>query len=132
MNTGINGSAETAQAISGINIDIVADATVSYATYQNNVPLLRSLSLTNLSDQPLHEVEITVRCEPHFADAVRLKFERIDSQETRRIESLDLKFQHRYLADLNEAERGRILVQVSSSGTEVARADHSVDVLAYD
>lgn len=132
MNTDINGSAETAQAISGINIDIVADATVSYATYQNNVPLLRSLSLTNLSDQPLHEVEITVRCEPHFADAIRLKFERIDSQETRRIESLDLKFQHRYLADLNEAERGRILVQVSSSGTEVARADHSVDVLAYD
>ena len=115
-----------------IQIDIQADATVSYASYQNNVPLLRSLTLTNATDEPLRELEVVVRCEPDFAEAMRLQFERLDAKETRRIDALDLKFQHRYLAEMNEAERGRVIVQVNSAGAEVARTDHAVDVLAYD
>jgi len=130
MNSETTDKAEVAKA--GVGIEIVADTTVSYASYQNNVPLLRSLSLTNTTDQPLREVEVAVHCEPEFADAIRLKFERLDPQETRRIEALDLKFQHRYLTELNEAERGRIIVKINSAGTELTRADHAVDVLAYD
>ncbi len=126
------GSTEAPQSSAGIQVRILADSTVSYASYQNNVPLLRSLSVTNATDKPLHDVEITVRCEPEFSDAMRLQFERLESKETRRIDALDLKFRHQYLAELNEAERGRVIVQVNSAGTEAARADHAVDVLAYD
>ncbi len=126
------GITEPLQDVAKIRIEIISDNIVNYASYQNNVPLLRSLSITNTTEHPLREVEVAIRCEPEFADGIRLKFERLDPQETRRIEALDLKFQHRYLAELNEAERGRVVVQVNSAGTELARADHVVDVLAYD
>jgi hypothetical protein len=43
-----------------------------------------------------------------------------------------MKFQHRHLSELTEAERGRVVVEVSVAGTEVARIDHPPDVLAYD
>ena len=125
-------SEEPNQTAPKVQVTIQVDPTVNYASYQNNVPLVRSLTITNSTNEPLHSLEITVSCEPEFADAMRLQFERLDSQETRRIDALDLKFQHRYLAELNEAERGRVIVQVSSAGTELARADQAVDVLAYD
>lgn len=123
---------ESSQEATKVQVEIHADPTVNYASYQNNVPLLRSLTLTNAKEEPLHNIEVLVRCEPEFADALRLQFERLDAKETRRIDVLDLKFQHRYLADLNEAERGHVIVQVNSAGVELARADHAVDVLAYD
>jgi hypothetical protein len=111
---------------------ILADPTVSYASYQNNIPLLRSLRMTNATDASLREVELSVRCEPEFAEGLSLRFERLDPKETRGVDALDLKFRHQYLTELNEAERGRVIVRVSVAGEEVAVADHPVDVLAYD
>ena len=115
-----------------VKLDIEADPTVNYASYQNNVPLIRSITLANTTDNSLRDVEVVVRCEPAFAETMRLRFERLDAKESRHLQALDLKFQHRYLAELNEAERGRVVVEVSVDGTTVARADSPVDVLAYD
>ena len=122
----------SASNVDQVQIEIQADATVNYASYQNNVPLIRSLTLANATDESLNDLEVAVRCEPEFAEPVRLRFERLGAKETRRLDALDLKFRHRYLAELNEAERGRIVVQVSIGGVEVARLDHAIDVLAYD
>ena len=91
---------ELSQAAAGIHVEMLVDPTVNYASYQNNVPLIRSLTLTNGTDEPLRDIQIVVRCEPAFADVMRLRFERLDAQETRRLDALDLKFQHRYLSDL--------------------------------
>ncbi len=121
-----------AQDATKVQVEIHADPTVSYASYQNNVPLVRGLNLTNATDEPLRDVEVALRCEPVFAEPLRLRFERLDAKETRRLDALDLKFRHRYLAELNEAERGRIIVEVTAAGTGVARVDRAVDVLAYD
>lgn len=113
-------------------IEISADATVSYASYQNHVPLVRSLAIKNSTDGPLRDLEVSIRCEPEFAETIKLKFEHLETGEQRRIESIDLKFRHAYLAELNEAVRGRMVVQVSAGGVPVAHADHAVEVLAYD
>lgn len=130
MNNGTTDGAESTEA--SVAVQILADPTVSYASYQNNVPLLRSLIITNTTDEPLRDLEIYMRCEPEFADTMRIQFERLDRKETRRIDSLDLRLRHQYLAGLNEAERGRVMVQVGSAGVELACVDHPVDVLAYD
>jgi len=132
MSDRTTGNTESTQNAASVQVQILADPTVSHASYQNSVPLLRGLSITNSADQRLRDVEVVVRCEPEFAEAMRLKFARLDPSETRCIGALDLKFRHQYLAELNEAERGRVIVQVNSAATELARADHAVDVLAYD
>jgi very-short-patch-repair endonuclease len=132
MTASLSGSSELLQTASGLLIDAQVDATVSYASYQNNVPLVRSISITNTGNDALHNLEIIVQCEPEFAEALRLRFARLDAQEFRRVEATDLKFQHRYLAELNEAERGRVHFQVTADGVEIAKTDRAVDVLAYD
>ncbi|MGS0740260.1 DUF4011 domain-containing protein [Glaciimonas sp. GG7] len=116
------------------NITITAqvDATVNYASYQNNVPLIRSLSIQNHSAEPLLDIEIVIHCDPPFADPLRLRFAQLDAHATRRIDTIDLKIVHRYLAELNEAERGRVIIAVRANNIAVAQAEHPVDVLAYD
>jgi very-short-patch-repair endonuclease len=124
-----NESAESLLAETALLIDVQVNATVNYASYQNNVPLVRSVIITNTSSNALHDIEIIVRCEPEFAETLKLRFARLDAQEVRRI---DLKFHHRYLAELNEAERGRVTFQVTTRAVEIAKTDRAVDVLAYD
>lgn len=52
--------------------------------------------------------------------------------EARALSAVDLKFRHQYLAELNEAERGRVTVEVKVGGALLANADHALDILAYD
>ena len=125
---------QEASSPSAPNITITAqiDTTVNYASYQNNVPLIRTLSIQNQSEEPLQDIEIVIKCEPSFADIMRLRFAHLDAHETRRIDPIDLKIAHRYLAELNEAERGRVIIEVIANNTLIATAEHPVDVLAYD
>lgn len=121
-----------AQLSPAILIEVQIDTTVSYASYQNNVPLVRSISITNPGDEALDDIEILLQCEPEFAQPLRLQLARLEAHETHRIEAVDLKFQHGYLAELNEAERGRVSIQVRAREIEIAQTDCAVDVLAYD
>lgn len=132
MTASISSTSESLQFATGLLIAVQVDATVSYASYQNNVPLVRSISITNTGDEALHDLEVLIQCEPEFAEALRLRFARLDAHENRRIEAVDLKFQHGYLAELNEAERGRVSFQVTACKIEIAKTDRAVDVLAYD
>ena len=46
MNNEPTGSAQSTQIPVGVQVQILADSTVSYASYQNNVPLARGLTLS--------------------------------------------------------------------------------------
>jgi very-short-patch-repair endonuclease len=117
---------------STLHIDLHADPTTGYAAIQNNLPVLRALTLTNGSDLALDDVEVQIACAPAFALGQRLHFERLAPGEVRRIAPLDLKPDHHYFAALDEAERGAVTVSVMAGGRPVAEVVHPVEVLAYD
>lgn len=72
------------QELAKIQVNLFSDPTVNYASHQNNVPLIGGLTLTNTTDEPLRDIEVTVHCEPAFAEPMRLRFERLDAREVRR------------------------------------------------
>ncbi|MDB5748283.1 MAG: putative helicase [Massilia sp.] len=115
-----------------LHIDIAADPATGYAAIQNNLPVLRSVTLTNKGDTPIDDVEVRLACSPAFALETRLHFERLAAGETRHIAPIDLKPDHGYLAALDEAVRGALKVTVSAGGQVLAEAVHPVEVLAYD
>jgi very-short-patch-repair endonuclease len=117
---------------STLHIELHADPTTGYAAIQNNLPVLRAVTLTNAGDAPLDDVEVVIACAPAFALGQRLHFERLAPGEVRRIAPLDLKPGHSYLAALDESERGAVTVDVNVGGAPVAQAIHPVEVLAYD
>ena len=115
-----------------VTIEIEADPTLGYASIQNAVPVLRSLRLTNRSQETFENVEVHIRCNPAFAQPARLRFDVLVPGEIRRIAPLDLAPDHGYLADLQEAQRAAIEVTAQADGREVGRAAQPVAVLAYD
>lgn len=113
-------------------IAIAADPTTGYAAIQNNLPVVRGITLTNAGAAPLTDVTLDVACSPPFAAGERLRFARIEAGETRQLGPFDLRPDHGYLAALDEAETGAITVTASLCEQPVASATRPIEVLAYD
>ncbi len=115
-----------------VAVEIEADPTLGYASIQNSVPVLRSLRLTNHTEQSLERLVVLVTCAPRFAQGVKLQFDQLGPGETRRLSPIDLKPDHSYLSDLQEAVKASIRVSVVQGTDELAHVEQSVNVLAYD
>lgn len=117
---------------SSLAVEIVADKTIGYAAIQNNVPVVRTITLTNNSDASIDHVEVVIGCSPAFAAGEHFRFERLAPGESRRIAPVDLRPDHEYLSNLDESERAVISVSITSHGQFLGLATHTIDVLAYD
>lgn len=115
-----------------LELAIQADQTTGYVAIQNNIPVVRSLTVTNTGDAPLKNVEVLVACSPAFASSVKLRFEHLAPGESRRIVPVDLQADHSYLTQLDELERGTISAKASSADVELAETSKSIDILAYE
>ena len=117
---------------SGVAIEIEADSTLGYASIQNSVPVVRSLRITSHSSEPLEGVEVLITCNPHFAQGIKLRFDRLAPSESRRISPVDLHPDHTYLAELQESVNAAVNVSVLAHSDELGQATQPVEVLAYD
>ena len=114
------------------SIEIAADPTVSYASYQNAITVVQSIHLHNATDANYQQLEVTVTAAPDFAEPIQYHFESIDAHEKRLICPVVFRFNHRYLSTLTEAERGHIRVVVKSNGEVITSAEVPTTILAFD
>jgi very-short-patch-repair endonuclease len=113
-------------------IEVAALAKVNLADYQNAVPILREISISNLSDA--HDVQgvvVTLISEPPF---IRTKTWRIDCARAAsklHVNDLDVQLDGPLLSRLTEAEFASLSIVVSRADTneELARADKKVELL---
>lgn len=117
---------------SGVAVEIEADPTLGYASIQNAVPVLRSLRLTNHTEQNLEKLVVLITCAPRFAQGIKLQFDQLGPGETRRVSPIDLKPEHGYLSELQEAVKASIRVSVVHGTDELAHIQQLINVLAYD
>lgn len=115
-----------------LDIQVDANPTTGYAAIQNNIPIIRGITVKNGTDAPLVQVELRVRCEPAFANPQRFAFDVLKPGESRHIAPIDLKPDHPYLIKLDETEKAAITVWASSGSHPLAKASHAIEVLAYD
>lgn len=115
-----------------VDIEIEADPTLGYASIQNSVPVVRSLRLTNHAPEPLENLQVLITCNPGFAQGIKLRFDRLLPDESRRIAPIDLLPDHTYLAELQESITASVNISVHSGVEEIAHASRTLEVLAYD
>ncbi len=113
-------------------IAVETDSTLGYASIQNDVPVVRSIQVTNGTSISICDLEIHVSCSPAFAQGTRFRFESLNPHETRRLLPVDLIPEHAYLSQLDEAERAAIKVTAISRGEMLAEIFTPIDILAYD
>lgn len=115
-----------------VSVEVEADETLGYASIQNAVPVVRSVSVTNHGADPLLDVEVLLACNPSFAEGAKLRFDRLGGGETRRIAPVDLRPDHAYLAGHQESTRAFVDAKVTAGGVEVASLARPLELLAYD
>ncbi len=115
-----------------IELRLLSDPTVSYASHQNHVPVIRELTLTNAGDADLHLVEVCISAEPAFAEPYTLRLEQLVAGEVRTVDVIKLALSHTFLANLSETVRGCLRVEALVDNAPVGSCKEAIDVLAYD
>ncbi len=105
---------------------------LNYASYQNSVPIIRTLQVENPTDLPLEQCELELKADPPFARPKRWPIDRLNPGSSVTIRDRDIELDAGYLNGLNEAERGYVYLQLHSKGELVAAATHKLRVLARD
>lgn len=115
-----------------LRVEVQADPTVGYASIQNAVPVVRSLRLSNGTENCIEGLEVVIACNPSFARGTKIRFESLAPGESRLISPLDLHPDHGYLSDLQEGMSAAITASVMHGTEELAQTTQPIQVLAYD
>ncbi|MGV1760810.1 DUF3320 domain-containing protein [Rhizobium sp. A22-96] len=116
------------------NPAIVADvaASFTYASYQNAVPVIRSILIENNTDRHVENCRIELTSSPSFLRPKSWTVDRLIPGDRLPLIDRKVEFDASYLAGLNEAERGEITLRLSSSGEILDEQRLPVRLLARD
>jgi very-short-patch-repair endonuclease len=113
---------------------IVADvaASFTYASYQNAVPVVRSIHVANGSDRHFAGVRLELTSSPWFLRSKSWTVDRLLPGDRIELSDRKVELDASYLAGLNEAERGEIVLRLSSAGELFDEQRLPVRLLARD
>lgn len=104
--------------------------TVSFAAWQNSVPVLKKLLVTNHSANPVSGLELNLTTSSGFLKPKKWKLERLLPGDELAISDCDVELDPIFLSGLDEAEKSQLKFELRDSGAVVAACDLEVRVLA--
>ncbi|HVW54913.1 MAG TPA: DUF3320 domain-containing protein [Rhizobiaceae bacterium] len=115
-------------------VAIVADIAPSftYASFQNAIPVVRSIGIENPTQQNLERCSLELTSIPPFLRSKTWTIDRIIAGDRIQLSDRKIELDAGYLLGLNEAERGEITLRLFSSGTNLAEHRVAVRLLARD
>lgn len=113
---------------------IVADiaASFTYASYQNAIPVIRSILIENSSDRHFANCTLELTSSPSFLRPKSWTVDRLVPGDRLPLSDRKVELDAGYLAGLNEAERGEITLRLSSQGAVLDERRLPVRLLARD
>jgi very-short-patch-repair endonuclease len=113
---------------------IVADVASSftYASYQNAIPVLRSVAILNGTDRQFQSCKLELTSSPAFLRAKSWTVDRLIPGDQLPLTDRKVELDAGYLAGLNEAERGTITLRLSCGEEILEEKRTEVRLLARD
>ncbi|WP_407865923.1 DUF3320 domain-containing protein [Phyllobacterium phragmitis] len=113
-----------------INADIAASFT--YASYQNAIPVIRSIRIDNNTDRQLENCRVELTSSPQFLRAKSWTVDRLIPGDRLPLSDRKVELDAGYLAGLNEAERGEITLRLFAGEEILDEQRLPVRLLARD
>jgi very-short-patch-repair endonuclease len=132
MDENLGGDPAGDVAVEPVTIDAQVNGFLNYASWQNSVPLLQSLTVRNPTKHVLHDLRLTVESSPQFLRPKSWVIDRLTAHSELPIRDRDLSLDADYLNGLNEAERGVLKFTLQHGSETIATCDHDLRVLARD
>lgn len=119
----------------GLEFQADISPAINYASWQNSVPLLRSLVIRNLGSEVLEGIQLELTCSPAFLRPKLWQIDRILPGDKIEIRDRNVELDPAYLDGLNEAERGVLTLTARSTAVvekQLADATFDLRLLARD
>lgn len=113
-------------------VEFVYTAVVNYSIQQNRVPLVRQLSIENLHDEDMSEINVKINCEPEFANSWEHRIELIPQNHTFELQVKGLVLSSIFLSEITERILGGISITISHKEEEIFNSIYPIEILAYD
>ena len=113
---------------------IVADiaGSFTYASYQNAIPVLRSIRIENADGRQLDNCRVELTSSPQFLRAKSWTVDRLAPGDVLPLSDRKIDLDAAYLEGLNEAERGEITLRLSAGGDLMDELHFPVRLLSRD
>ncbi|MCV9940420.1 DUF3320 domain-containing protein [Boseaceae bacterium BT-24-1] len=115
-----------------VKIDADIAASFTFASYQNAIPVLRSLAIENPTDRHLEQCRLAMVATPGFLRPKLWTIDRLVPGDRIVISDRRVELDAGYLAGLDEAERGEITLRLYAKDQCLAESRFPVRLLARD
>ena len=109
----------------------VADS-ISFAAWQNSVPLVTEVRIKNESPDPISDLELKLTTSSGFLKTKTWKIERLLAGDELRLKDCQVSLDPGYLSGLNEAEKSQLTFKLFAKSELLASTDCNVRVLARE
>ncbi|ABD88622.1 DUF3320 domain-containing protein [Rhodopseudomonas palustris] len=115
-------------------VDLAVDiaATLTFASHQNSIPVIRSIRIENPTDDGIQNVRLELTASPAFVRTKTWTIDRVGAQNGVTLSDRRVDLDAAYLAGLDEAERGDITLRLMQGTAVLAETIIPVRLLARD
>jgi hypothetical protein len=118
--------------VNAIQLEAQTAPFVNYVLFQNKVPIVYDVLISNSTDMDLEGVELTISSNPEFCDVYKRTFDFIPKNSDFKIDDIKLIVNAEYLAELSEKISGYINISLSKADEELISKTYDISVLAFD
>jgi very-short-patch-repair endonuclease len=116
----------------GVRIDATLVTKLNLADFQNAVPMLRELSITNASEEDARDLELRIESIPPFVTPKLWHIDILTAGGDRRIADLDVQLDGALLTRLTEAETATVTLSLRRRGAGqvvLAKLERAIELL---
>lgn len=115
-----------------ISFSVQMTEAINYAMQQNYIPVVRSIILTNNTEEAIRDITVKISSEPEFIKPFQTDISQVQPGEPVEISPVRLVLSSEFLFSLTERLNGSIHVEVLSGGETLDESDHDIALLPYD
>ena len=133
MDQSVGISSEQVEAVAPV-LSLQADiaSSFTYASFQNAIPVVRSITISNPTQDSFEQCTLELTSTPPFLRPKSWTIDRVIPGDVIALTDRKVDLDASYLAGLNEAERGEIVLRLFSRGVPQAEQRIPVRLLARD
>lgn len=114
-----------------ITCDYEYDSKVSFALQQNHVPIVKYISVENISSHKLTDLNIQITSNPSFSKMESIHLEELEADQVVELRP-EIILSSEYLSNLDESITGHLEIEVTSGEATIYNKYLPIDILSFD
>lgn len=115
-----------------INVEAVINDDINYALWQNRVPVVRYINITNIDTEDISDIVLSMKFEPEIAKEYEYRIDTIPAGTTLNISPVETVLSPEYLYTLNEKTGAYIHLEIRSAEGVLYAYDKQLSILAFN